>query len=105
MHLNANDQAIHEGVDEVNKAELIEHIAKQADISKAAAGRALEALIGGVRSTLKKGGTVSVVGFGTFSVTKRAARTGRNPRTGAAIKIKAAKVPKFKPGKALRDAL
>jgi DNA-binding protein HU-beta len=105
VHLNANDQAIHEGVDEVNKAELIEHIAKQADISKAAAGRALEALIGGVRSTLKKGGTVSVVGFGTFSVTKRAARTGRNPRTGAAIKIKAAKVPKFKPGKALRDAL
>ncbi|MCU0774475.1 MAG: HU family DNA-binding protein [Ideonella sp.] len=89
----------------MNKAELIEHIAKQADISKAAAGRALEALIGGVRSTLKKGGTVSVVGFGTFSVTKRAARTGRNPRTGAAIKIKAAKVPKFKPGKALRDAL
>jgi DNA-binding protein HU-beta len=105
VHLNPNDQAIHEGVDEVNKAELIEHIAKQADISKAAAGRALEALIGGVRSTLKKGGTVSVVGFGTFSVTKRAARTGRNPRTGAAIKIKAAKVPKFKPGKALRDAL
>jgi DNA-binding protein HU-beta len=105
VHLNASDQAIHEGVDEVNKAELIEHIAKQADISKAAAGRALEALIGGVRSTLKKGGTVSVVGFGTFSVTKRAARTGRNPRTGAAIKIKAAKVPKFKPGKALRDAL
>jgi DNA-binding protein HU-beta len=89
----------------VNKAELIEHIAKQADISKAAAGRALEAMIGGVRTTLKKGGTVSVVGFGTFSVTKRAARTGRNPRTGAAIKIKAAKVPKFKPGKALRDAL
>jgi DNA-binding protein HU-beta len=89
----------------VNKAELIEHIAKQADISKAAAGRALEAVIGGVRTTLKKGGTVSVVGFGTFSVTKRAARTGRNPRTGAAIKIKAAKVPKFKPGKALRDAL
>jgi DNA-binding protein HU-beta len=105
VHLNANDQAIHEGVEDVNKAELIEHIAKQADISKAAAGRALEALIGGVRSTLKKGGTVSVVGFGTFSVTKRAARTGRNPRTGAAIKIKAAKVPKFKPGKALRDAL
>ncbi len=89
----------------MNKGELIEHIAKQADLSKAAASRALEAVIGGVRTTLKKGGTVSLVGFGTFSVTKRAARTGRNPRTGAAIKIKAAKVPKFRPGKALKDAL
>jgi DNA-binding protein HU-beta len=89
----------------VNKGELIEHIAKQADLSKAAASRALEAAIGGVRTTLKKGGTVSLVGFGTFSVTKRAARTGRNPRTGATIKIKAAKVPKFRPGKALKDAL
>jgi DNA-binding protein HU-beta len=89
----------------VNKGELIEHIAKQADLSKAAASRALEAVIGGVRTTLKKGGTVSLVGFGTFSVTKRAARTGRNPRTGATIKIKAAKVPKFRPGKGLKDAL
>jgi DNA-binding protein HU-beta len=89
----------------VNKTELIEHIAKQADISKAAATRALEAMIGGVRSTLKKSGNVSLVGFGTFSVTKRAARSGRNPRTGAAIKIKAAKVPKFRPGKALKDAV
>ena len=89
----------------MNKGELIEHIAKQADLSKAAASRALEAIIGGVRTTLKKGGTVSLVGFGTFSVTKRAARTGRNPRTGATIKIKAAKVPKFRPGKALKDAL
>ena len=89
----------------MNKSELIEHMATQADISKAAAGRALDALIGGVRHTLKKGGTVSVVGFGTFSVTKRAARSGRNPRTGAAIKIKASKVPKFRPGKALKDAL
>lgn len=84
---------------------MIEHMAKQADLSKAAATRALEAFIGGVRTSLKKGGTVSLVGFGTFSVTKRAARTGRNPRTGAAIKIKAAKVPKFRPGKALKDAL
>ena len=74
----------------MNKSELIEHIAKQADISKAAAGRALEALIGGVKSTLKKNNSVTLVGFGTFSVTKRAARSGRNPRTGAAIKIKAA---------------
>ena len=89
----------------MNKSELIEHIATKADISKAAAGRALEALIGGVKTTLKKGGTVSIVGFGTFAVTKRAARTGRNPRTGASIKIKAAKVPKFRPGKALKDAL
>ena len=89
----------------MNKGDLIEHIAKQADLSKAAAGRALEAVIGGVRSTLKKGGTVSLVGFGTFSVTKRAGRTGRNPRTGAAIKIKPAKVPKFRAGKALKDAL
>ena len=89
----------------MNKGEMIEHMAKQADLSKAAATRALEAFIGGVRTSLKKGGTVSLVGFGTFSVTKRAARTGRNPRTGAAIKIKAAKVPKFRPGKALKDAL
>ena len=89
----------------VNKSELIEHIAKQADISKAAAGRALEAVIGGVKTTLKKNGTVSLVGFGTFSITKRAARSGRNPRTGDTIKIKSAKVPKFKPGKALKDAV
>ena len=89
----------------MNKTELIEHIAKQADISKAAATRALEALIGGVRTTLKKGGSVSLVGFGTFAVSKRAARSGRNPRTGATIKIKAAKVPKFRAGKALKDAL
>ncbi|URI07407.1 HU family DNA-binding protein [Aquincola tertiaricarbonis] len=89
----------------MNKSELIDHIAQQADISKAAAGRALEAVIGGVKSTLKKGGSVSLVGFGTFSVTKRAARSGRNPRTGATIKIKAAKVPKFRPGKGLRDSL
>jgi DNA-binding protein HU-beta len=89
----------------VNKTELIDHIATQADISKAAAGRALEALIGGVKATLKKGNSVSLVGFGTFSVTKRAARSGRNPRTGDTIKIKAAKVPKFRAGKALKDAL
>ncbi len=89
----------------MNKSELIDHIARQADISKAAAGRALEALIGGVKATLKKNNSVSLVGFGTFSVSKRAARTGRNPRTGAAIKIKSAKVPKFRPGKALKDHL
>jgi DNA-binding protein HU-beta len=89
----------------VNKSELIEHIAAQAELSKAAAGRALDAFTGAVRTALKKGSSVTITGFGTFAVTKRAARTGRNPRTGAAIKIKAAKVPKFKPGKGLRDAL
>lgn len=89
----------------MNKSELIEHIAKQADISRAAAARALDAVIGGVKVTLKKGGTVSLVGFGTFAVTKRAARTGRNPRTGDPVKIKSAKIPKFRPGKALKDAL
>jgi DNA-binding protein HU-beta len=89
----------------MNKTEMIEHIATQADISKAAAGRALEALIGGIKTTLKRGGTVSLVGFGTFVVGKRAARTGRNPRTGAAIKIKSAKLPKFRAGKGLKDAV
>ena len=89
----------------MNKSDLIEHIASQADISKAAATRALDAIVGGVKTTLKKSGSVTIVGFGTFAVTKRAARTGRNPRTGAAIKIKAAKVPKFRAGKGLKDAL
>jgi len=89
----------------VNKNEMIEHIAKEADVSKAAAGRALDAVIGGVRTTLRKGGSVTLVGFGTFAVGKRAARMGRNPQTGASIKIKAAKVPKFRPGKALKDAI
>jgi len=89
----------------MNKSELIEHIARQADISKAAATRALDAVVGGVKSTLKKSGSVTIVGFGTFAVTKRAARTGRNPRTGTAIKIKAAKVPKFRAGKGLKDAI
>ncbi len=89
----------------MNKSELIDHIAKSADLSKAGATRALDAVIGAVKTTLKKNGTVTLVGFGTFSVGKRAARTGRNPQTGDAIKIKAAKVPKFKPGKALKDAV
>ncbi len=89
----------------MNKAELIEHIAKQADISKAAAARALEAMIGGVKTSLKRNGSVSLVGFGTFTVAKRAARSGRNPRTNEPIRIKAAKVPKFRPGKALKDAI
>ena len=89
----------------MNKTELIEHIAAHADISKAAATRALESTIEAVTTTLKKGDSVSLVGFGTFEVTKREARNGRNPATGAAIKIKAAKVPKFRPGKALKDPL
>jgi DNA-binding protein HU-beta len=89
----------------VNKAELIDAIAKRADLSKAAAGRALDAAIETINSSLKKGGKVTLVGFGTFSVSKRAARTGRNPRSGAEIKIKAAKVPKFKAGKALKNAV
>ncbi len=89
----------------MNKTELIDHIAKQADISKAAAGRALEAIVGGIRGSLKRGNSVTLVGFGTFTVSRRAARTGRNPRTNEAIKIKAAKVPKFRPGKALKDSL
>ncbi|WP_310613761.1 HU family DNA-binding protein [Limnohabitans sp.] len=89
----------------MNKTELIEHIAAKSDISKAAATRALTSIIEAVKKTLKKGDTVTLVGFGTFSVSKRAARVGRNPRTGAALKIKAAKVPRFKPGKGLKDAL
>jgi len=89
----------------VNKTDLIEHVAKQADISKAAAGRALDAIVGGIRGSLKKGTPVTLVGFGTFTLAKRAARNGRNPRTGASIRIKAARIPKFRPGKALKDAL
>jgi DNA-binding protein HU-beta len=89
----------------VNKIDIIEQVAKSADISKAAAGRALEATVAAIKTTLKKGGMVTLVGFGTFYVGKRAARSGRNPRTGAAIKIKAARVPKFRAGKALKDAV
>ena len=89
----------------MNKTELIDVIAKSADISKAAAGRALDATVTAVQQTLKKGNMVTLVGFGTFYVGKRAARNGRNPQTGATIKIKAAKVPKFRAGKSLKDAL
>ena len=89
----------------MNKSELIDQIAAEAEISKAAAGRPLDAAVAAVKQTLKKGGTVTLVGFGTFHVGKRAARAGRNPRTGATIKIKSAKIPKFRPGKALKDAL
>ncbi|MBN2688476.1 MAG: HU family DNA-binding protein [Deltaproteobacteria bacterium] len=87
----------------MTKAELIGVIAKDADISKAAAAKALEAYVKTVATELKKNGKLGLVGFGTFSVIKRKARTGRNPQTGDKIKIKAKKVVKFKPGKGLTD--
>lgn len=87
----------------MNKTEIIEHIAKTADISKAAAGRAIDGTVAAIREALKKGGMVTLAGFGTFYVGKRSARNGRNPQTGATIKIRAAKVPKFRAGKALKD--
>jgi DNA-binding protein HU-beta len=89
----------------VNKSDLIDAIARHADISKAAAGRALDAMVNSIRNSLKKGDIVTLVGFGSFYVGKRTARQGRNPRTGAAIKIKAARVPKFRAGKALKDSV
>ncbi len=89
----------------MNKAELIESVADSADVSKAAAGRAVDSTIAAITKALKKGDSVTLVGFGTFSVRKRAARNGRNPRTGEVIKIKASKVPGFKAGKALKDAI
>jgi DNA-binding protein HU-beta len=89
----------------VNKSELIEAIAESAEISKASAGRALDGAMEAIKKALKKGDIVTLVGFGSFYTGKRAARTGRNPRTGENIKIKAAKVPKFRPGKSLKDAL
>ena len=89
----------------MNKTEIIDSIARSADISKAAAGRALDATVAAIKTAMKKGGMVTLVGFGTFYVGKRAARSGRNPRTGAAIKIKAAKVVKFRAGKAMKDSV
>ncbi len=89
----------------MNKSELVEAIAASADISKAAAGRALDAVIDSVTDALKKGDQVALVGFGTFQVKERAARTGRNPQTGAPIDIPAAKIPGFKAGKQLKDAV
>jgi len=89
----------------MNKSELIEAVAQSADISKAAAGRAVDAFVEAVGKALKEGDQVTLVGFGTFSVRERAARTGRNPRTGENIKIAASKVPGFKAGKALKDAV
>ncbi len=90
----------------MNKSDLIEVMAEAGDIPKAVAGRALDALTDAIAMELKKdGGTVSIIGFGTFSVKERAARTGRNPKTGAAIEIAASKTPGFKAGKALKDAI
>ena len=89
----------------MNKAELIEHVAKKADLTKADAQKAVEAVFGGITTTLKKGGDARFVGFGTFSVAKRAATTGRNPRTGEKIQIKASKNAKFKAGKELKEAV
>ena len=88
----------------MNKTELIDAIATGADISKASAQRALDSMLEAVTDSLRKGDQVALVGFGTFAVKDRAARSGRNPKTGEEIKIAAAKVPGFKPGKALKDA-
>jgi DNA-binding protein HU-beta len=88
----------------MNKNQLIEQMAHGADISKAAAGRALNSFINTVSDELQSGEQVALVGFGTFSVRDRSARSGRNPQTGAAIEIPAAKVPAFKPGKSLKEA-
>ncbi len=89
----------------VNKSELIDAIASGADISKASAGRALDSMVDTITESLRKGDPVALVGFGTFSVKDRAARQGRNPQTGATIQIPAARVPGFKAGKGLKDAV
>ena len=89
----------------MNKQELIAKIAKDTGGSKATAGKALASVIDGITKTLKKGGRISLVGFGTFSTSQRKARTARNPQTGAAIKIGKRRVPKFKAGKALKVAV
>ena len=89
----------------MNKADLIDQIAQAAEISKSAAERSVDALFNAVKSSLRKGEEVTLVGFGTFYAGKRQARTGRNPRTGEALDIKAARLPKFRAGKALKDAI
>ena len=88
----------------MNKTELIDQIAASAEISKAAAARALDAAVASITEALKNGDSVNLIGFGTFYVGERAARTGRNPQTGASLEIKAAKSPKFRAGKGLKDA-
>lgn len=89
----------------MNKSDLIDAVAAQADLSKADASRAVDAMVDSITNALKKGDKVSLVGFGVFSVRKRAARQGRNPKTGQSIKIPAGKTPGFKAGKALKDAV
>ena len=89
----------------MNKTELIDAVADEAEVSKAEAGRAVDAVISSITKALKKGDSVTLVGFGTFQVRERAERTGRNPKTGDTIKIKASKNPAFKAGKALKDAV
>lgn len=94
-----------EGSSVMNKSELIASVAEQASLKRKDAGAAVEAVVDTIRKKLSQGEEVSIIGFGTFGVKTRAARTGRNPRTGAKIQIAASKSPVFKPGKALKDAL
>ncbi|WP_460813982.1 HU family DNA-binding protein [Luteimonas pelagia] len=94
-----------QGVSRMNKGEFVEAVADAAELTKADAGRAVDAMVAVITKALKKGDSVTLVGFGTFDVRKRGARTGRNPRTGETIKIKASKNPAFKAGKALKDAV
>jgi DNA-binding protein HU-beta len=89
----------------MNKSELIQAVAESAGISKSTAGKAVDAVIDNIKKSLANDDAVTLIGFGTFSVRERAARTGRNPRTGERLEIKAAKVPIFKAGKALKDAV
>ena len=89
----------------MNKSDFVNAVSDAAELSKADAGRAVDAMVEVIKKALKKGDTVTLVGFGTFAVRKRAARQGRNPQTGATIKIKASKSPAFKAGKALKDAV
>jgi DNA-binding protein HU-beta len=93
------------GEQQVNKNELVAAVAEEAGITKADAGNAIDAVFNAIEGALKKGDDVRIVGFGTFAVASRAATTGRNPRTGETIQIKASKQPKFKAGKGLKDAL
>ncbi len=89
----------------MNKSDLINAIAEESGLTKADAGRALDATISSVGNALKAGDSISLIGFGTFSVKERSARTGRNPQTGEAIQIKASKIPSFKAGKTLKDSV
>ncbi|MBF0179258.1 MAG: HU family DNA-binding protein [Magnetococcales bacterium] len=89
----------------MNKSELVDSVAAEAKLTKAQAAEAIDAVINAIQATLKAGNQVSLVGFGSFMISERAARTGRNPRTGMEIKIPAARLPKFKPGKLLKDAV